>query len=480
MHRPNEHYTDLNQFEEITQTGTWRLDKRNFTIHFSPFLQRLFQRESMLWSEYSDMLPMQYRPMLNLYSEDIALPFRLAHNGQTHWIRRHVMEDTDQYRIGSLTLVKEPTHLPIDDSIELIADYFETLFRALPVGVSICDSSGTIIEANQANLDLFKVVDKNELLGYNVIKHSALPDELKERLQNEDDYISYTYTFNYEELKGHYQTYGEGEMTLMCRVQRMYNRKGRPIGYIVINLDLSELRKKTLELEKSLIKAQESDRLKTSFLANIQHEVRTPLNAIVGFSELFVNLRKEGQIENEEMDNCVRLIKENEELLLNVLGNVLQLSQLETGIIHYNRVPLEVNDLLTHLHKRWASHCKEGVTMQLDLSSTPVPIQGDRALLSQVFSNLISNAIKFTKEGSITLSSRQLPTGQARIEVTDTGCGIPPEKMDKVFDRFIKVDDFIPGSGIGLSICRNIIKMAGGKIGVQANTPKGTLFWVEL
>lgn len=473
-----QHYVGLDQFEEITQTGTWQFMRSDFILHFSPFLARLFDSESLAFGNFMEMVPMQYRSMMHLVREDVVLPFLLP-SGREVWLKRHYLSYDDETMVGTLSVVAAPQFADMDESVELLVDYFETLYRALPVGVSICNRQGSIIDANDANLQLFKVKDKNQLLGYNVLKDSNLPTELKQQLIQGQAFINYTYSFNYSELEGHYETYGEGEMTLMCRIQRMYNRKGEFIGFLVINLDLSELQQKTRELEIMFEKATESDRLKTAFLSNIQHEIRTPLNAITGFADMLTVLA-ERLPETEELHDCIEQIGVNKKLLLEVFGNVLQLSELESGIIRYNREPVNMCELLGLACDRWQESMHDGVALCLLLPDEPLTIEGDRLMLYHVLTNLLSNARKFTTEGSITVSLSPTPTGGARVEVADTGTGIAPELLGTVFDRFVKTDDYVPGSGVGLSICRHIIGMAGGQIGVRPNLPRGCVFWFEV
>lgn len=472
------HYADIEQLEEVTQTGTWQFRRADYTIHFSPFLSRLFGRESMHWGSFMDMVPMQYRSMMHLFKEDVTLPFNFP-DGQTLWLKRHYIDYGAESMQGSLSVVPAPQFTAKDESLELMVDYFETLYRALPVGVSICNRQGAIIDANEANLQLFKVKDKNQLLGYNVLTDSKLPDNYKQQLEQDHAFINYTYSFNYEELKGYYESYGEGEMTLMCRIQRMYNRKGEFIGFLVINLDLSELQRKSRELEIMFEKATESDRLKTAFLSNIQHEIRTPLNAITGFADMLTVLA-DRLPQSDELQDCVKQISANKKLLLEVFGKVLQLSELESGITGYKREPVNMCELLGLACDRWQDNMAPDVALRLNLPAEPLIVEADHLMLYHVLTNLLSNAQKFTTEGSITITLSPTPTGGAHIEVADTGTGIKPEQLPTVFDRFVKTDAFVPGSGVGLSICRHIITMAGGQIGVKPNHPHGCIFWFEV
>lgn len=225
------------------------------------------------------------------------------------------------------------------------------------------------------------------------------------------------------------------------------------------------------KLKKAKEEAEEANRLKSTFIANISHEVRTPLNAIVGFSELL------GDASEEERPGYVQIIEDNSELLLNLVSDVLDLSKLES-----NEFKIFVSDCLLQLCCQQAldkiNHwIQEGVKLTFTHPQEPVTVKTDSQRLRQVLENLLSNAAKFTGKGEINLDFKvDEAHKQVLFAVTDTGCGIPPEKQSSIFDCFEKVDEFKQGGGLGLPICCAIVDRLGGTIFLDTSYTKGARF----
>ena len=235
------------------------------------------------------------------------------------------------------------------------------------------------------------------------------------------------------------------------------------------------------EIEQALIEArnhaEESDRLKSAFLANITHEVRTPLNAIVGFSDVLPMAQSE-----EERNELIKLIKQNNAHLLRLFDDMVNISKLEAGnngeIIKEN---FELLPLLRELADKYLTVALDkGVSVGLEESAESIVIHTDRDRLKEILNQYTNNAVKFTSTGSITLGYDKLPS-TIRIWVRDTGKGIPADKCnDHLFERFVKVDDFVAGTGLGLSICRSLADLLDGTVGVESVFGKGSTFWVEI
>lgn len=229
----------------------------------------------------------------------------------------------------------------------------------------------------------------------------------------------------------------------------------------------------TGELIVSKEKAEESERLKTAFLANMSHEIRTPLNAIVGFSNILVSK----PLAVEKQRHFVEIIQTNSDLLLRLINDILDISRLEAGKTKFDYTKCEVVSLCTGVLATAGFSRKEGVTYVFEHSENTFELETDVQRLQQVLINLLTNANKFTEQGEIRLELKVDHAKQmVEFAVTDTGCGIPEEKQEFVFDRFAKLSEFKQGTGLGLAICRMTVSMLGGEIWVDKYYKKGARF----
>jgi len=252
--------------------------------------------------------------------------------------------------------------------------------------------------------------------------------------------------------------------------------EGKPLTVVGTSLRIDRQK----EIERALIEArnhaEESDRLKSAFLANMSHEVRTPLNAIVGFSEVLPMAQ-----DAEEREKLIGLIRQNNAHLLRLFDDMVNMSKLEAGGDAVKKTHFELKSLLEEImayHQPDVDASRVVLKLQPNLSD--VQPYTDRTRLGEILKQYVNNAVKFTAEGSITLGY-DVNDDVLRVWVRDTGKGIPEEHCNEhLFERFFKVDEFVPGTGLGLSICRSMAQSLGGRVGVQSTEGKGSLFWVEI
>ncbi len=241
-----------------------------------------------------------------------------------------------------------------------------------------------------------------------------------------------------------------------------------------INFDVTELKKMQDNLLEAKNKAEEADRLKSAFVANMSHEIRTPLNAIVGFSSLLMDTE-----DAEERREYVKLVEENNDLLLQLISDILDLSKIEAGMLDLTYSMVNIRGLCDDIVRAFQLKVPDGVRLYCDPDTQDIDLFTDRNRVHQVISNFVNNAVKFTSRGSIRVAY-EIYDKNIRVSVTDTGIGICPENVLRVFDRFVKLNGFVQGTGLGLPICKNIIEQMGGTIGVDSEQGKGSRFWFIL
>ena len=253
---------------------------------------------------------------------------------------------------------------------------------------------------------------------------------------------------------------------------RDYRPQDGIIEMLCINYDITPLKETEQKLIIARDKAEELDRLKSAFLANMSHEIRTPLNAIVGFSSLLA----ETDSRNERQE-YIKIVQENNELLLQLISDILDLSKIEAGTFNFVYTNVDVNETCAEIIKSMSMKVSKGVELIFEEPFPECYIYTDKNRFTQVISNFINNALKFTQQGSITLGYEQVSHQKIKFYVRDTGMGIPEEKQKSIFERFVKLNTFVQGTGLGLSICKSIVSQMGGEIGVDSTEGIGSCFW---
>ena len=243
-----------------------------------------------------------------------------------------------------------------------------------------------------------------------------------------------------------------------------------PLLLVMLN-DITEQRQDQL----ALMQVQEADKMKNAFIANMSHEIRTPLNAIVGFAHLVTETTNAS-----EQREYFSIINKNCDLLLKLINDILDLSKIESGRLNYNVSEVELRDICQEVYVVQSLKMTSDVALLYNSVAMPsVRLWIDPHRVEQVLLNLLSNAIKFTSKGFISLFY-EVEDMFVRVSVMDTGIGISEEKLESVFERFVKLDDFYQGAGLGLPICKMIVEQLGGEIGVRSELGKGSTFWFTL
>ena len=232
-------------------------------------------------------------------------------------------------------------------------------------------------------------------------------------------------------------------------------------------------------MEEALIdarnRAEESDRLKSAFIANMSHEIRTPLNAIVGFTSVLPDITAP-----EERQGFLDLIQENTQKLLRIIDDVVNISKIESGQAETVMTNFELNMMLSDQVERFRQDLKPGVELTTSFACEQQNITTDNDRLREIMKHLLSNATKFTSQGSIEIGYSAPSDGRIKIWVSDTGKGIAEENLERVFERFFKVDEYIPGAGLGLSTCRTMAFSLGGQVTVESKLGVGSTFTVDI
>ena len=260
------------------------------------------------------------------------------------------------------------------------------------------------------------------------------------------------------------------------------NEQGEITHFVAVKEDVTEKKKLWDELTEAKERAEESDRLKSCFLANISHEIRTPMNGILGFSKLL----SEPLLSGKEKEKYIELIHESGKRMLTIINDIIDISKIEAGEMGLHPVETTVNEVLENIYEFFAPQAEEkglSISYQCGLSASESVITTDKTRFSQILSNIVNNALKYTKEGGIDFGYRQTDE-VLEFYVKDTGIGIPDDQQDKIFERFRQVSldatREYEGAGLGLSLCKTFVKMLGGAIRVDSTLGKGSTFYFTL
>lgn len=269
----------------------------------------------------------------------------------------------------------------------------------------------------------------------------------------------------------------EGDITVEISAIPIFDdTETNVLGGLMKIEDISD-KKRIEHLMYEVKKADEANRLKSAFLANMSHEIRTPLNAIVGFSNLLTETND--PVEKQEF---IHIISTNNELLLQLINDIIDMAKIESGSLDFVYDQTDVNELMEDICSQMKlKNQSDAISISFDQKLPHCMIETDRNRLMQVIINFFTNALKFTKKGSISFGyTVDKLAGEIRFYVKDTGIGIPEDKKKQIFDRFVKLNTFVQGTGLGLPISAMIAEKFGGSIGVESCVGEGSLFWLKI
>lgn len=251
--------------------------------------------------------------------------------------------------------------------------------------------------------------------------------------------------------------------------------EGKPTSIVGTTMRIDDRKQMEEALIEARNRAEESDRMKSAFIANMSHEIRTPLNAIIGFTSVLPDVSTD-----EERKGLLDLIHENTQKLLRIIEDVVNISKIESGQDQTVLTTFDINLSLMEQIDRYRRDLKPGVEINTIFAKDSQTITTDYNRFNEIIKHLLSNATKFTSQGRIVVGYDNPSDGRIRIWVRDTGKGIDKENLERVFERFFKVDEFIPGAGLGLSICRTMAYSLGGSVTVDSELGKGSTFVLEI
>ena len=373
---------------------------------------------------------------------------------ESYWSFSHDISERLHYeaQIKRLNLIMDTTidNLPAGIVVKEVNNDFRYIYRNR--------------ESYNRDLCVGEAIGKNDFDYY--------PPEVAEKKREEDVLVATTGQGLHWTMEG--KDKNGNQLILDKRKIRVDGDELSSPIIVSIEWDITELEKIKRELQTSKEKAEMSDKLKSAFLANMSHEIRTPLNAIVGFSHLIAESEN-----TEERHTFYEIVEANNERLLQLINEILDLSKIESGIIEFTSAPVNIHSLCKEVYDAHVFRTPQGVKLIYEPSENGLVIETDKNRVFQVFSNLIGNAFKFTKAGSISYGYK-LVNKQVVFHVTDTGTGIEPEKIERVFERFAKLNNYAQGTGLGLSICKTIVERLGGEISVSSVVGQGTTFTFTL
>ncbi len=365
--------------------------------------------------------------------------------------------------------------LEVEKELTISEELFRLIFENSPLTIIQYNEQGITTACNK-NEALLLGIDVNKIIGFNLCN-------LQDTIVNELVYDSLKGKNGHFEGKLKYNKYRKNSF-IKIDTAPITSKTGEILGGIAMIEDITKRKESEIKLQIAKERAEEADRLKTSFLANMSHEIRTPMNAIIGFSDLLAD----PEITQEEKEEYITIVKNNGKHLLNIIDDIIDIAKIEAGQLNICLTQCPINDLLYELYTSFSRQIKLRKKLQVELILSTgkfqnITILSDPFRLRQIFTNLLNNALKFIEEGTITFGF-SIEMNQIQFFVKDTGIGIEKDKLNEIFDMFRQEDTSntrkYGGTGLGLTISKNLVELLGGKMWVESEKGKGSEFYFSL
>lgn len=354
-----------------------------------------------------------------------------------------------------------------ESQIKRLNRIMDTTMENLPAGIVVKDIENDFRYIYRNRESYNRDISAENAIGMNDFDYYPL--EMAQQKRKEDMEIANTGKGMHWIMEGKDKN---GNLLILDKQKIIVESEDFSPIIVSIEWDITQLELMRRELMESKEKAETSDKLKSAFLANMSHEIRTPLNALSGFSSILT----EESIDNDTRRQCNDIIQQNSELLLKLINDVIDLSSLDPGKLTFNFKECDAVNICRNVIDTVEKVKQTQAGVSFITSLDKLTLRTDESRLQQVLINLLINATKFTTEGNITLTLEKESETMALFTVTDTGCGIPPEKQNQIFNRFEKLNEGAQGTGLGLSICQLIIEQIGGKIWIDPEYTGGARF----
>ena len=398
-------------------------------------------------------------------------------NGIEYWFDRHINPvKNSKGEIGRITLwsIDITDRKKAEKALKENESKFRKLASLLPVGIYQVDSHGNTTYVNES-LQLIIGSDLTSILDGSWINQIHASDKARVRSRwNSAEKINKPFSMEYR-----FEKKNGDHVHILEQAQPLFNHLGEYKGYLGTVVDVSEQKHTQLLLQEKKV-AENSLKFRSDFLASMSHEIRTPLNGIMGLSEILLDSKLSAE-QASKVQNILGASKD----LRSIVNDVLNLSELEAGKVILQKEFFEVSDLIETIAERYEPEAKaKNLVLSFDTTHIQISLNTDRRRLTQVLSNLVRNAIKFTEKGSVVVSVAVNEEKQLYFEVKDTGPGIPPKDQKKLFQDFSQLQHTtaqnLEGTGLGLSISKKMMELLGGKIGLKSKVGEGSSFWLTL